>query len=157
MRPPDMDGDVAQAWVLKGDVRTPAHYASIYSSLIHAPQAHPLWHWHLLGLISLRDIKGVHPAMKLYPEAEYELGVYAIDPTDKYVPDPDEPGYPLLEPPDVITQFHGIDAEQAKEIGRLATLACTTGHLIPDSDHRSMWKVSVADTVSHFKRGMHGR
>lgn len=140
MRQPDWKGIAGEAWRLKIAPEKPDHYAALYCSLIYAPQAHMHWSWHLLSVISLRDIVGVRPAHKLYPEAEYELGVYAIHPD--HPPDPDKPPYEILQPHDVRHQFHGVNAAQAMKLGELCTRACVDGHLVPDSDFRSAWGVA---------------
>lgn len=154
MRIADYQGPLGEAWTLPLEPKmSPAHYAAIYSSLIRAPQAHMLWQWHLLSVISLRDIVGARPAHKQYPEAEYEIGVFAIDPAS--IPDPEHPPYSLLHPEDIVVQFHGINDDQAKRIGELATRACVVGRLIPDSDYRSTWKAAIAETVEHLRQGKH--
>lgn len=153
MRTADFKGPMGEAWTLPLKVGIPAQYAAVYAALIHAPNAHPLWHWHLLNLVSLRDIVGVRPATKRYPEAEYELSVFAIDPKEN--PDPDEPGWSLLQPFDVLEQFHGIDAYQARQLGELSTRACVDGVLVPDSDFRQSWSETIRSTVEHFRKGKH--
>jgi len=153
MKEPDWSGICGKAWVLPVDPETPAQLAGIYSALILAPLAHPIWKYHLLSVISLRDIVGVRPAHKHYPEAEYEIGVYAVNPE---VPiDPEKPPFNLLEPSDVVVQFHGVDVGQARRIGELTTRSCVDGFLVPDSDFRESWKKTIADTVEHFKQGRH--
>jgi hypothetical protein len=154
MRTADYQGALGEAWMLPLEPKTtPAHYAALYSSLIRAPRAHMLWQWHLLTVIHLRDIVGVRPAHKQYPEAEYEIGVYAIDPAS--TPDPEHPPFNILRPEDIVVQFHGINDDQAKRIGELATKACVVGRLIPDSDYRPTWKVAIAETVEHLRQGKH--
>src|SRR6266516_305077 len=109
--------------------------------LIFAPQAHPFWSWHALLGVALRDVPGVPPAHRKYPEAEYELMVWAIDP-ERTPPDPREyifgdaqrkPGM-FLQPPDVIVQFHGTGDDGAAEVLRLCARAVADGVLVPDSD-----------------------
>lgn len=89
MREPDFIGPFGKAWTLKGlEPRSAAHYSHIYGSLIWAPKAHVFWSWHLLSVISLCELEGVPPAHKHYPEAEYEIGVLAIDPDYPHGPPP---------------------------------------------------------------------
>jgi hypothetical protein len=158
MREPDWKGQGGAAWTLPMIRVTPAHLAGIYSALLYAPMAHKFWAYHLLSVCHLRPIVGVSPAKKHYPEAEYELGVYAINPevhTPDNPPDPDKPGYDILHPYDVVYQFHGVTNDQARSIGEACAKACAYGWMVPDSDFRSSWKVVLDQTLEHIKTGGH--
>lgn len=153
MRAPDFDGVGGSAWTLVHNEREEWAITAVYSALVFAPHSHPWWPWHLLCVISLCDIPGMKPAVKKYPEAEYEISVLSIDP-ETYPLDPDKPPFKLLMPPDVVIQFHGINAAKANRLGELAARACADGALNPDVDGRAGWKVAIAETVDHLK-GLH--
>jgi hypothetical protein len=128
------------------------------SWLVFAPEAHPLWSWHAIMAVALRDVEGLAPANKSYPEAEFEIMIFALNP-ERPLPDPrvwPEPGdLSVLEPEDVAVQFDGVTDAQAAEILELCARACTAGYLVPDSDYRTAWKDSIAATVSHYAEGRH--
>jgi hypothetical protein len=165
--PPAFDGALGKAWKFPmsdddGDWRLAVSLDANY--LIHAPSAHPFWAWHVLMAISLRDIDGQPAARKRYPDATHELMVYALDPNHpppdpREWPLPPDDGSPrplqLLQPPDVVVQFHVDTDEQATEIATLAAKACTTGLLAPDEDHRGAWEDTIATTAQHYREGRH--
>lgn len=159
--PATFEGLAGKVWEVTGqppadDPRVDAKIGSPY--VIFAPGAHPLWSWHLMVAIALRDLPGVPPSTRHYPEAQYELVVLALHP-DHEAPDPRHwplPGVKHLEPPDVVTQFHGVTDEQAAEILVLCAQACADGILIPDEDHRATWHTTVGATVEHYQPGGHG-
>ena len=126
--------------------------------LIYAPAAHPLWAWHLILCVSLADTPGVPPANRRYPEAEYELLVLALDPTEP-VPDPQHWPFPrrvkALHPPDALVQFHGTGNDGASELVTLAARAVAEGTLVPDSDHAEAWRRSIKLTAEHIRHCGH--
>jgi hypothetical protein len=157
MRDPDKSGRGGRAWQLKLVPRTKDQEAALAVWLVHAPGSHRFWPWKLIGLIHLRPIEGVREATKKCAEAEYELMVISVDPEQCPEPDPDEQvGFPLLEGPEVIEQFHcnGNDHD-AVRICEAAIDAIVTGTLVPDSDWRSTWKAAIAKTAEHFRSGAH--
>jgi hypothetical protein len=133
--------------------------------LVNGPY-HPLWSWWYVSCISLRDVPGVPPANKRYPEAEYELIVFSLNPDPKpprpKVPDLDAlaagdatrglPGF--LHPPDVVFQFHGVSEQQAEQILELAVDRIVAGQSC-DSDFRSWWTAALESTVEHYRNGRH--
>lgn len=156
MRDPDAQGPYGRAWLLQDTSGKPDYQANCGSWLVNCPSAHPFWHWWLVGLVSLRDIPGVKPAHKKYPEAEYEFMIYSIDPERCPNPEPDDPsGYPHLTPFDVLEQFHGVTDHDASRICMSAVHAIVNGVMSPDQDYRSAWKATLAATVQHFREGAH--
>jgi hypothetical protein len=166
--PPLYEGAFGKAWKFPMPDDDPDWRRAVNldaNFLIFAPGAHPMWSWHILMAISLRDVDGQPPAHKRYPEATHELMVYALDPGHP-VPDPrawqlpPDDGAPrplqLLQPPDAVVQFHVDDDRHATEIVALAAEACTKGLLVPDSDHRGMWDRSITATAQHYRDGVHG-
>lgn len=59
---------------------TIAQQACLAVWFLHLPKVHPFWFHYVLGIIHLRPIAGAKDAKKDYPEAEYELMLYALDP-----------------------------------------------------------------------------
>lgn len=153
-----MSGAGGQAWELMPE--KPAvkdHEASISAWLINVPGAHPFWSWWSVGMIHLRDIPGVPPANKRYPEAEYEFMIYTIDPNRCPHPDPDKAaeGYPHLIPFDVSEQFHGVSDQDAARICEGAVRAIVAGYISPDQDYRMAWRRLLHGTIKHFQEGRH--
>lgn len=153
-RPADRAGPAASAWLVEREPKTLDHTATLAVWIIDHRNAHPVWNQWMLGLVHLRDIDGVKPAAKAYPEAEFEVVVHALDPQHQ-VTDPNaaERLY-LLTPPDVVKQFHGVSDEVATFIVERLVEQVVAGHLSPDQDHRTMWNRMIDSTVAHF-RGEH--
>ena len=127
--------------------------------LLYAPAAHPLWAWHVLMAVALRDVPGVPPAIKRYPEAEYEVMVLALHPDH---PPPDPRKWPMgtgnlnaMEPADAVVQFHDTGDDGAAELVELCASAVANGVLIPDSDHAESWRRSIKLTADHIRFGGH--
>ena len=165
MRDPDKQQGPTRAWLIaKSAVTRPDQEATIAGWLVNGP-FHPLWQWWMLSIVHLRDLPGVPPAQKRYPEAEYEFMIVSLNP-EKGVPDidelertgtwgdPEKP--PFLTPIDVTEQFHGITDAQAHEIAEKAVNAILDGWISPDQDFRSSWSRVIASTIDHYRRGVHG-
>ena len=152
---PDLTGIGGLAWQIADNRTTPDHAGSLGGWLVYVPGAHPWWHTWALVLVHLRDIPGVKPAKKSYPEAEYEFLSIALQPDS--TPDPDHPenGFKYLTPFDVVEQFHGVTDGQASRILEGAVRAILGGHVSPDTDYRSVWRALIASTVKHFQEGKH--
>jgi hypothetical protein len=152
MRAPDTKTAFGQAWELPIK-EVPS--ACVGHWLINVPGAHPFWeHWHVL-VISLKDIPGVPPAKKRYPEAEFEFLIASINPEACPLPDPSEQHFPLLDPVDVVEQFHGVSERDALRVGQGAIQAIMNGRMSPDQDFRAMWHRLITDTTRHLKEGRH--
>lgn len=151
---PDLQGH-ALAWKVADIRSTKDQEACLGTWLVYAPWAHPFWHTWAMSVVHLRDIPGVPPAHKKYPEAEYELLIAALDPNKG--PDPDHPenGFAFLHPIDVVEQFHGISDRDATRLLESAVRAIVAGTISPDSDYRSVWRDSVKGTVEHYRSGVH--
>lgn len=168
MRPPDLyskDGRI-KAWRIE---QTQAHIDAHIREFGHPPAGidswyltgpfHPFWHWWHFAVVSLKDIPGIPPANKQYPEAEYEFAIWSlkgdvnIDACDRA--DLENRGFDFLHPADVTFHFHNVTDEQAREICHSAVSAVVNGHLSPDSDFRETWKKALATTVSHYVLGVH--
>jgi hypothetical protein len=155
MRDPDTTGPCGRAWLYRASPDAKPH-ASISQWLVNRPGAHPYWQWWTVSVVHLRDLPGLKPAKKHYPEAEYEFMIFSIDPEQRPDPEPDDPrGYPHLVPLDVVVQFHGVTDRDAERICQSAISAIMNGLLSPDQDYRQAWKESIRATVSHFAAGKH--
>lgn len=157
MREPDFKGPFGRAWTLAHTSDVPDHTACLGSWLVNVPGAHPWWsHW-LVSVIHLRDIPGVKPAFKKYPDAGFEFAIYSINPDKCPQPDPDDiaNGFPLLTPVDVQEQFHGVSDRDAWRIAQSGIEAMVHGRISPDQDFRPMWNRLIVGTVSHFRQGKH--
>jgi hypothetical protein len=165
VREPDLAG-IAKAWKIKmTQEMIDAHikewgypHTGIATWYVNGPD-HPFWNWWLISVISLKDILGVPPAQKKYPEAEYEYTCYSlkgtpnIDAIDKG--DYDNRGFEnILEPSDVQFHFHGVTDKQAEEICDAAVFAIVQGQSC-DSDFRNWWEQMLINTVTHYKLGVH--
>jgi len=150
MRTPDFIGPW-KAWRVAIASQNPPAEVCLAGYLLHCPGAHTFWSWWGLSIVHLRDLPGMQPAVKLYPQAEYELIVYAIDPLKVPHPDPDKPPFAMLTPLDVQEQFHGLSDTQVQEMGAVFAQAVALGHISPDQDFRRMWRVFIRDEVK--KRG----
>lgn len=158
MREPDQQSQFGRAWQLNRALLpdSPQKTATTATWVVNVPGAHPFWSYWLVTVVSLRDIPGLGPAHKAYPEAEYEFSINSIDPERCPVPNPDETlGFPLLSPPDVIEQFHGISDEDTTRLVEGAIKAILSGLVSPDQDFRAVWKKLIAGTVEHFASGAH--
>lgn len=160
MREPDQQSAYARAWNLdlsKVPDR-PEKAAMISSWLVNMPGAHAFWSYWTISIVSLRDLPGVKPAQRRYPEAEYEFMILAINPETCPAPDPDDivvNGYPWLTPVDVLEQFHGISEMDCRRLAEGAVQAILSGTVSPDQDYRPVWKSLITGTVRHFVEGRH--
>jgi hypothetical protein len=156
MREPDVTGPAGKAWIMTAAASQPDHQAHLESWLLQVPGAHPLWqHW-VMALVHLRDVPGVKPAHRQYPEAEHELLILSLDPGHPANPDL-AAGERLhfLTPPDLVHQFHGLTDDRARQLGTMAVRAICNGHLSPDQDFRSVWRTVIDATVAHYRQGAH--
>ena len=163
MRAPDDENGPIRVWRIRDSAKTlPDHEAALASWLIEGP-FHPLWNQWQLSVIHLRDIEGVKPAFKQYPEAEYEFLIVSLNPDRRCDVDELEstgnwgdPAVPkFLTPADVTKQFDGVTDRQAVEIGEAAIRGIVSGELSPDSDFRSAWERLIDGTVAHYREGVH--
>lgn len=125
--------------------------------LIYAPNAHPIWAFHILSLLRLDD-----ECVRLYENATHEILVLSLDPefqpysVEKLSGDMAQKlDIPYITPADFVGQITATD-EQAKLLIVYAARACTVGHLIPDEDYRPQWSAAVEETLQHITTGGHG-
>jgi hypothetical protein len=161
MSTPDVKGPYGEAWRYPlpavGARKTRDQDGTLAAWLVYAPKSHLIWPHKLVSVIHLRDIPGVKPAYRSYPEAEYELNIVSLDPEkhpNPVIEDVDK-GLSMLHPPDVIVQFHRIKDEQVIMMLDWAIQAIVDGHLVPDQDYRSHWREAVQTTIAHIIDGSH--
>lgn len=151
-----MTGRVGRAWKVSIPPGSPSDWsATVASYLVNVVGAHPFWTWWAVSVVSLRQIEGVAPAHKSYPEAEYEFLIVTINP--EHPPDPDAvgDGYRFLMPPDVVEQFHGLNDEEVAKLCMMSASIIVQGKASPDQDWRSWWKAAIPNTVKHIALGGH--
>lgn len=165
VRDPDKTG-VAKAWKIEPTDEAIRQHVESWG---HAPTPvrtwyvngpyHPLWSWWMVGVISLADVPGVPPAIKQYPEAEYEFTIYSLSgvPNIEALDRGDlaNRGFDaILQPADVTFHFHGVNDRQAAEICDAAVAAICAGQSC-DRDFREWWKGALTSTVTHYALGVH--
>lgn len=168
MRTADKIGTIASAWEFKADRTRPDWKTDWDASLglyfIHGP-FHPLWSWWALALVHLRDLPGMTPANRHYPEAEYEFAIWSLDSPPAGPPfDPDSHRWAkrTLSPADVVKHFHVSESKPVEERDRIARHvldqavdAIIFGMASPDSDYRSWWDRAIDNTIEHALMGGH--
>lgn len=90
--------------------------ATLESWLLNLPDQ-AIWSHYHLSVVHLRDIDGVEPAQKSYPEAEHEFMMVALNPDYNPKVDDMDSLHPLI-PLNWVHQWHGLNDEKAKEICR---------------------------------------
>lgn len=134
-------------------VEKPANPFTLFQAVITSSGEHAFWSNYLLSICHLKDVEGTEPAIKHYPEAEYELLVMALDPESK--PD-DANTWKYLTPPNVVVQFHGCDEEGAKKVGEKIVEQIKDGALFMEpsgiSGAREQWKGYVQHEVEQLSK-----
>jgi len=151
-----MGAGLWRAWTCKIERTRPDHAASIGNWLLYCPGAHAFWSYWWVGLIHLRPIEGVKPAVVATPGAGWELVCIAQDPGTE--PDPDKPGetFRPLSPIDWIVQFGDVKTDrEAERVGLAVVRAIMSGEVSPDSDYRAFWATSIPATAKHYAEGGH--
>lgn len=158
---PTTSGAVGRAWrvVVPDEARDWRSEGTVGQWIVCAPGYHPFWSWYAVGVLALRDIEGQDaPAIKHFPEAEYELLVVALDP-EYPPPHPHRVGAErlrFLEPVNQCVQFGDVGGDgRANEILGLVVGAIVKGQLSPDDDHREAFEDIVLGTVDHYAGGVH--
>ena len=164
MRRPDLIRAQTKAWKLPASAQaTPDQAATISAWVVNGP-FHPFWSWWLISAIHLRDLPGVRPAHREFPEAGHEFIIVSLNP-ERGEPDieaierAEDWGDPsvarFLVPPDLVYQVGGISDEQAAQCLDLMVQAIIDGRMSPDQDYREAWKESIAGTLEHLASGQH--
>ena len=112
-------GEARQVKV-KEEAMRPDWSACVGTWVVHAPGWSPAWCHFCLTIVGLRDLPGVRPAHRNYPEATHEFILGALNPDfpldwDKVGTD-ETPGWKWLTPLNVVQQFHGVEDDEAAKI-----------------------------------------
>lgn len=152
-REPDASTSLGRAWKIRA-----TRPGSIGGWFVNVNWAHPVWNLWLVGVVHLRDIEGVPPPKRHYPDAAYEFGIWSVDPrplaTVPFDPDMGE-GHGILHPPDAIVHFHGVDDRRALMLLDSAVNVILAGRMSPDSGFRRAWEELVRGTARCLANGRH--
>jgi hypothetical protein len=112
----------------------PATSTTVATWFMDLPNQAPgdAWRNYLLTVVSLDVVPGMPPPRLRYPEAEYELLVAALAPDAGPHAD-DVETWALMEPVNLVEQFHGVSRQQATRIARTLAQACTKGILLAET------------------------
>lgn len=152
-----LTGPYGTAERVTGAPANAAQTGTLAAWLLHVPGASPAWSHYLLCVVHLRPIPGTPPAKKQYPEAAYELLLYALDPSKHPRADDAQTLYPL-HPLNVVEQFDGVIDAQAIDIVESCAHAILAGTLPVEPEGiggRALWRASLALTVEHAATGGH--
>lgn len=151
---PDLIGPRGKGW----DVTPIKHEFTLASWFANVPSAHPLWSWYFVNVVHLRgEVEGQGGPRLDYPEAEYELLIFALDPgeglppVDAQLTDKGIGPAKILTPQNMCLQFDGVSDEQAGGLAKLLVGAYLDGALTPDTDGNRFTRDSIAKTVLHFR------
>jgi|OM-RGC.v1.018148353 hypothetical protein len=172
VRDPDKQLDGRLAWrlrVIGEDHDSPALQAWV----LWCPQDHPAWQAYYVTGCSLDDERfgeRFGPSQKQYPEAEYEITVFALNPEHHDLVaamiNSEDPlhgvaegdgrpaNVPYLMPPNVVQHVDGITRDGADAIVEAVVNVAINGVSL-DSDFSGWWCSAIKGTASHF-RGEHG-
>ena len=141
MRTPDLVYGNRTAWKVRSTWRS--RKLSLGTWLVHCPGYHPLWSYWAVSLVHLRRIWWSTPPKKNRPGSTHEVMFLAVDPN--HDPDPDRlKGIyrNCMMPPDLVHQVDGINDRVAALLLTAVVDKIMAGGS-PDSDARSMWKMSI--------------
>lgn len=111
---PSHTGQIGRAYRLPDEVAKQKE-TCLACYFLDLPQVHPIWPRYQLAVVHLRDVPGLRPAVRWYPEAEYELAIYALNPGCS--PRPDDVGtWQQLQPANMVFQFHGTGGAGAAQL-----------------------------------------
>lgn len=137
-REPDITGRAARAWQVTydrdGDPRVDSH---VGTWIIEGP-FHPFWSQWAMTIIELKEVEGMPPPNRKYPEADAEFLIVSLNP-DHPAETTVNPQLRFLEPPDVAFQCDGLDREQLEALLRGCVDDVVEGRISPDSDYRQTW------------------
>jgi hypothetical protein len=158
MREPDREGSCGKAWLIRRPsakelATSPNWAATVASWLLYVPGAHPMWHSYALAVVHLREVPGAPPPHKTYPDAEYELMIYALNPKVQHDPDDFKPAF--LQPANLVEQFHGLTDSKAAKLAEQLAAAFVNGDASPDTDFRTHTRQVLRDTIEHLALGGH--
>ncbi|MCH7570456.1 MAG: hypothetical protein IH919_07815, partial [Deltaproteobacteria bacterium] len=131
-----------------------AKKASLESWVVKLPGWSPAWDHYQISVIHLRPIDGEYPAILDYPEAEYEVMLFALDP--EKTPDAlDIQTLIPLTPFNYVHQFHGVVDDQAKLVCTALVSDLVDGRLMPEllgiHGANDLWNSRVQLAIDYAK------
>ena len=150
MRKPDIEGRGVEAWRINWAAR-PDVPAAIAGWIVRCVWAHPAWSFWIVTVVHLRAVDDAPPAVRMYPEAEFEFMIAALDPQCVRRIDPDRArGWRYLVPIDICYQFHGIVDEDAVLLCEDAVRAIAAGRISPDQAYRDAWQHAIDASILEY-------
>lgn len=151
---PIATGIAGKAYEINLQPETAAQEAMLKQWLLNLPKQSPAWSDYSLGLCHLRDIPGARPAKKRYPDAEYELLFFALNPD--YNPDPTNiNSLAPLTPINYSTQFHDLTDGEAVVVATKMMQGLVDGQYFAEPQGivgaREWWERSIEDFVEEAK------
>lgn len=152
-RPPDQSGPYGRAWrIAKGD--DPNAHLNPITYLIEAPGQSPAWTYYMLGAMDLAGpAADGRPANKDYPDARWEIWVYALNPKgEPYDPDAFKPRFLLPQNVRVQLPDHPVDkviavTEKALEAALAGSLPLEPPFSPGSTWH--LWRIAIESTLEH--------
>ena len=117
--------------------------ATAASWVVSSSCFHPFWDAWNVYAVSLKEIPGVRAATKQFPEADWEIGIYAIEP--ETVVDLSNPKVSTspLEPLDLMCQIGPLSVDHVRTIVSEMVLLMVEQGLSPDQDNRASWQAFI--------------
>lgn len=113
---PTLEGSAGKCWTMNLDTLPPLLKPTLGAWILELPKQSPAWSYYFLSVISLADFPDIKPAVKKYPEAQYEILFFALNPN--YEPDPlNHASIVALRPFNYVNQFNGCSDADAAEVG----------------------------------------
>ena len=107
------------------------HQATLAAWFLHLPGQHIAWDDYQIAVVHLRPLAGVLPAQLRYDAAEYEIDMFALDPSRQPRFDLLGTLMPLL-PLNYSVQFHGVGDHEVITACRQMAQHFVEGHLIAE-------------------------
>jgi hypothetical protein len=114
-----------------------AAHGGVAGWVLYAPWAHPVWPYHFLALLHLRELPGMPAAKILLPGATHEVLLMALDPGK--TPDLVNPLASHLKPLNYTGQFISVDDNVARAKCERAVDEVLSQRMSPDTDYRGQW------------------
>lgn len=127
------------------------HPAALDVWLAHCPSYHPAWAHYVCALCHLRPIPNDPTPVALhYPGAQYEIIVYASEPPP--APEDHMRWYEaVLNPVNLVYQFHGVTDEQARGVLARLVRAFCEGTCSADTDFRRLQESLLDKWISEAR------
>lgn len=133
----------------------PAVYPVLADWLLYAP-GWAVWDHYRLSIVHLEPLPDFPPPHRQYPEARFEVLLYAVSGDDS--PRRERPAsLRLLTPVNYVGQFDGLTYQEAAEVGRWLTLGVLQNRLLPElsgiTGAREQWDSAVDYFARSHRQG----